>query len=291
MSSIAAAMGQLPRFDDRAPDPKVWISQATRAIRCFLSAVTEDQQLDYLLMHLTESAYVWAESKEFTTVAGFDKAFRERFIWESTANVMQRLTGLKQKPGQTVMELADEVRQLAAYVPNYPVAMSVRHFIEGLGDKSLREKVLGGRPVSLEAAEEAAKYFVSYSLPMGIEPVPEAAKEKGPGNKESEVDKITKQLEKLSISCGKPRSGMLSIRCTIWCTFGMFQSDVWSRKAALMASTILHVHMGSMLRPERPPISIITPMPPYNAAYWRPPSTHQQRGGYVLHCHPSDVVQ
>ncbi|CAI5477513.1 unnamed protein product [Closterium sp. Yama58-4] len=207
MSSIAAAMGQLPRFDGRAPNPKVWISQATRAIRCFLSAVTEDQQLDYLLMHLTDSAYVWAESKEFTTVAGFDKAFRERFIWESTANVMQRLTGLKQKPGQTVTELADEVRQLAAYVPNYPVAMSVRHFIEGLGDKILREKVLGGRPVSLEAAEEAAKYFVSYSLPMGIEPVPEAAKEKGLGNKESEVDKITKQLEKLSIQLAQMQQG------------------------------------------------------------------------------------
>ncbi|CAI7820602.1 unnamed protein product [Closterium sp. NIES-54] len=76
---------------------------------------------------------------------------------------MQRLTALKQKPGQTVTELADEVRQLAAYVPNYPTAMAVRHFIEGLGDKGLRERVLRGRPISLEAAEEDAKYFVSYS--------------------------------------------------------------------------------------------------------------------------------
>ncbi|CAI5972589.1 unnamed protein product [Closterium sp. NIES-65] len=140
MSSIAAAMGQLPRFDGRSPDPK-------------------------------------------------------------------RLTALKQKPGQTVMELADEVRQLAAYVPNYPTAMAVRHFIEGLGDKGLRERVLGGRPISLEAAEEAAKYFVSYSLPMGIEPVVEAAKEKDLVNKESEVDKITKQLEKLSIQLAQMQQG------------------------------------------------------------------------------------
>ncbi|CAI7792036.1 unnamed protein product, partial [Closterium sp. NIES-54] len=207
MSNIAAAMGQLPRFDGRSPDPKVWISQATRALRCFLASIPEEQQLDYLLMHLTDSAYVWAESKDFQSVAGFDKAFKERFIWESTANVMQRLTALKQKPGQTVTELADEVRQLAAYVPNYPTAMAVRHFIEGLGDKGLRERVLGGRPISLEAAEEAAKYFVSYSLPMGIEPVVEAAKEKDPVNKESEVDKITKQLEKLSIQLAQMQQG------------------------------------------------------------------------------------
>ncbi|CAI5951510.1 unnamed protein product [Closterium sp. NIES-64] len=207
MSSIAAAMGQLPRFDGRSPDPKVWISQATRALRCFLASIPEEQQLDYLLMHLTDSAYVWAESKDFQSVAGFDKAFKERFIWESAANVMQRLTALKQKPGQTLTELADEVRQLAAYVPNYPTAMAVRHFIEGLGDKGLRERVLGGRPISLEAAEEAAKYFVSYSLPMGIEPVVEAAKEKDPVNKESEVDKITKQLEKLSIQLAQMQQG------------------------------------------------------------------------------------
>ncbi|CAI5944588.1 unnamed protein product [Closterium sp. NIES-65] len=200
-------MGQLPRFDGRSPDPKVWISQATRALRCFLASIPEEQQLDYLLMHLTDSAYVWAESKDFQSVAGFDKAFKERFIWESTANVMQRLSALKQKPGQTVTELADEVRQLAAYVPNYPTAMAVRHFIEGLGDKGLRERVLGGRPISLEAAEEAAKYFVSYSLPMGIEPVVEAAKEKDPVNKESEVDKITKQLEKLSIQLAQMQQG------------------------------------------------------------------------------------
>ncbi|CAI7730001.1 unnamed protein product [Closterium sp. NIES-54] len=120
---------------------------------------------------------------------------------------MQRLTALKQKPGQTVTELADEVRQLAAYVPNYPTAMAVRHFIEGLGDKGLRERVLGGRPISLEAAKEAAKYFVSYSLPMGIEPVVEAAKEKNLVNKESEVDKITKHLEKLSIQLAQMQQG------------------------------------------------------------------------------------
>ncbi|CAI5976563.1 unnamed protein product [Closterium sp. NIES-64] len=186
---------------------KVWISQATRALRCFLACIPEEQQLDYLLMHLTDSAYVWVESKDFQSVAGFDKAFKERFIWESTANVMQRLTALKQKPGQTETELADEVRQLAAYVPNYPTAMAVRHFIEGLGDKGVRERVLGGRPISLEAAEEAAKYFVSYLLPMGIEPVVEAAKEKDLVNKESEVDKITKQLEKLSIQLAQMQQG------------------------------------------------------------------------------------
>ncbi|CAI5997269.1 unnamed protein product [Closterium sp. NIES-65] len=85
--------------------------------------------------------------------------------------------------------------------------MAVRHFIEGLGDKGLRERVLGGRPISVEAAEEAAKYFVSYSLPMGIEPVVEAAKEKDLVNKESEVDKITKQLEKLSIQLAQMQQG------------------------------------------------------------------------------------
>ncbi|CAI5482901.1 unnamed protein product [Closterium sp. Yama58-4] len=206
MSSIAAAMGQLPRFDDRAPDPKVWISQATRAIRCFLSAVTEDQQLDYLLMHLTESAYVWQRvrsSRLWQALTRLWQAFdKARFICNRECHAAA--AGMK----QTGVEWRNwRMKLRPAYVPNYPVAMSVRHFIEGLGDKSLREKVLGGRPVSLEAAEEAAKYFVSYSLPMGIEPVPEAAKEKGLGNKESEVDKITKQLEKLSIQLAQMQQG------------------------------------------------------------------------------------
>ncbi|CAI5481536.1 unnamed protein product [Closterium sp. Yama58-4] len=162
-------MGQLQRFDGRSPDPKVWLSQATRAMRCFLANTMDEQKLDCLLIHLTDSAYVWAESKNFTTVSGFEQAFQSRFVWESTATVMHKLAKLKQKKGQTVTELADEVRQLAAYVKDYLVAMMVRAFIEGLEGPGLRDKVLGGRPVSLEAAEEAAKYFVTYAQPKEIE--------------------------------------------------------------------------------------------------------------------------
>ncbi|CAI5480280.1 unnamed protein product [Closterium sp. Yama58-4] len=203
MSTIAAAMGQLPRFDGRSPDPKVWLSQATRAMRCFLANTTDVQKLDYLLMHLTDSAYVWAESKNFTTVSGFEQAFQSRFVWESTATVMHKLATLKQEKGQTVTELADEVRQLAAYVKDYPVAMMVRIFIEGLEDPGLREKVLGGRPVSLEAAEEAAKYFVTYAQPKEIEKEEKKVEVK----EESDVDKITKQLEKLAMQLTQMQQG------------------------------------------------------------------------------------
>ncbi|CAI5530085.1 unnamed protein product [Closterium sp. Naga37s-1] len=194
-------MGQLPCFDGRSPDPKVWQSQAKRALRCFLSNTTDEQKLDYLLMHLTDAAYVWAESKDFKTVAGFELSFSERFVWESTATVMQKLAVLKQKKGQSVTELADEVRQLASYVKEYPTAMMVRAYIEGLEDQGLREKVLGARPVSLETAEEAAKYFVSYAQPKEI------AKEEKKVKEETEVEKITKQLERLTMQLTQMQQG------------------------------------------------------------------------------------
>ncbi|CAI5470734.1 unnamed protein product [Closterium sp. Yama58-4] len=193
MSTIAATMGQLPRFDGRSPDPKVWLSQATRAMRCFLTNATDDQKLDYLLMHVTDSTYVWAESKEFKMVEGFEQSFKDRFVWESTTTVLQRLTVLKQKV-QIVMELADEVRKLTSYIKDYAVAMMVRAFIEGLEDPGLREKVLGGRPVSLEAVEEAAKYFVTCVQPQEIE-----EEKKVVVKEESDVEKITKQLERLTM--------------------------------------------------------------------------------------------
>ncbi|CAI5485976.1 unnamed protein product [Closterium sp. Naga37s-1] len=185
---------------DALPDPKVWQSQAKRALRCFLSNTTDEQKLDYLLMHLTDAAYVWAESKDFKTVAGFELSFSERFVWESTATVMQNLAVLKQKKGQSVTELADEVRQLASYVKEYLTAMMVRAYIEGLEDPGLRE-VLGARPVSLETAEEAAKYFVSYAQPK------EMAKEEKKVKEETEVEKITKQLEQLTMQLTQMQQG------------------------------------------------------------------------------------
>ncbi|CAI5535335.1 unnamed protein product [Closterium sp. Naga37s-1] len=154
-------------------------------------------------MHLTDSTYIWAESKNFTMVAGFEQAFQDRFVWESTATVMHKLTTLKQKKGQTVTELADEVRQLASYVKDYPVAMMVRAFIERLEDPGLREKVLGGRPLSLEAAEEAAKYFVTYAQPKEKEKEEKKVEEK----RESDVDKITKQLERLTMQLTQMQQG------------------------------------------------------------------------------------
>ena len=151
---VRAKVGSSQTFHGRQDeDGSLWLWQLERNIR--LGACTNEQRLDFAIMHLDGMALRWCRSHNYENWANFYLGFRDRFCQEDRDAILYRLQNLKQGEGQSARWIADQVLTLCGQLPHIDGYQRKNYFLSALNART-RELVTVRMPATLEEAEAVA---------------------------------------------------------------------------------------------------------------------------------------
>ena len=168
---VRARVAPSPSFrGEEDEEGSLWLWQLERNMR--LGACTQEQRLDFAIMHLEGMALRWARSQNFLVWETFLAGFRNRFCQEDRDAVLHRLQNLRQGEGQSARRLADEVLTLCGQLPHMDAQTRKNYFVRALKVPT-RQLVTARLPESLEMAEQVATALERMESQSNIMDVPQ----------------------------------------------------------------------------------------------------------------------
>ena len=208
-TTVAHVNVECPKFN-AGDDAARWIMMAKRALRLTFKGQGSDEELvDYAIMHLRGHAATWANDLAPSTWKEFEEAFILKYDVPANLNVLLRQAyTLRLKDGQSVRDLANEVESLRVRMKGFPDEYYAEVFRGALDDPIQKQVPLSVTSYAdvLQHALRAEGYVratgaVEMMTPLPPNPpslsvAPSQPKEKG----KDDFDKLVKGMERLTLA-------------------------------------------------------------------------------------------
>jgi hypothetical protein len=200
---------ECPKFNV-GEDAQRWLMMAKRALRLtFKGAGTDEEKVDYAIMHLRGHAAAWANDLGPTSWADFETAFLRKYEAPINLNALLRQAyTLRQKEGQPVRELANIVEGLMSRMRGFPNEYFAEVMREALAPSLKAHVQLSATTYSdvLQQALRAEGYVGAegvieiYSPPPLPNPPPSTKPPQEKDKGKEDFDNMLKSMERLTLA-------------------------------------------------------------------------------------------